>query len=62
MFSNLSQFLITLTDSSDFLDKQNHSVFGEISEGIEVVDKLNDTITDKDDKPYRHIRWVLGGL
>ena len=51
-----SQFLITLTDSSDYLDKQNHSVFGEISEGVEVVEKFNETITDGDDKPYRNIR------
>ncbi|ESO00185.1 hypothetical protein HELRODRAFT_83285 [Helobdella robusta] len=51
-----SQFLITLTEDTDYLDTQNHTVFGEVVEGFDVLEKLNNTITDKDNKPYKHIR------
>jgi len=45
-----------LTDSLDYLDQQGHTVFGEIGEGDEVLDKLNDTFCDKNHQPLQNVR------
>ncbi|XP_067945841.1 peptidyl-prolyl cis-trans isomerase sig-7-like [Watersipora subatra] len=51
-----SQFCITLADDLDYLDQQGHTVFGEVSEGEEVLDKLNELYCDKENKPYQNVR------
>ncbi|KAF6041662.1 PPIL4 [Bugula neritina] len=51
-----SQFFITLADSLDYLDQQGHTVFGEVGEGDEVLDKLNDTFCDKNHQPLQNVR------
>lgn len=50
-----SQFLITLADDVDYLDKQAHTVFGQIVEGHDIIDKLNKTLIDNQDRPYRDL-------
>ena len=50
-----SQFFITLADDLDYLNGI-HTVFGEISEGIEIVDKLNRVFIDKSNRPLRDVR------
>lgn len=50
-----SQFLITLAPDLQSLDGE-HCVFGEISEGLEIILKLNDAICDSDHRPYQDIR------
>lgn len=50
-----SQFFITLGDNLDYLDKQGHTVFGEVSEGIEIIQALNKVLIDDKDHPYRDI-------
>lgn len=50
-----SQFLITLGADLDNLDGL-HSVFGEVAEGHDVLDKLNEAFCDKEGKPYQDIR------
>ncbi|XP_051164251.1 peptidyl-prolyl cis-trans isomerase-like 4 [Leptopilina boulardi] len=50
-----SQFFITLAPNLQSLDGQ-HCVFGEISEGLEIILKLNETICDVKDRPYQDIR------
>ncbi|KAJ8681687.1 hypothetical protein QAD02_017479 [Eretmocerus hayati] len=50
-----SQFLITLAPELQSLDGQ-HCVFGEITEGLEIILKLNETICDADHRPYQDIR------
>lgn len=50
-----SQFFITLASNLHSLDGQ-HCVFGEISEGFEIILKLNETICDGKDRPYQDIR------
>lgn len=50
-----SQFLITLGAELDNLDGV-HSVFGEVAEGQEVLDKLNEAFCDKEGRPYQDIR------
>ncbi|CAH2250807.1 peptidyl-prolyl cis-trans isomerase-like 4 [Pelobates cultripes] len=50
-----SQFLITTGENLDYLDGV-HTVFGEISEGMDVVKKINAAFVDKDFVPYQDIR------
>ncbi|MBN3307116.1 PPIL4 protein, partial [Amia calva] len=50
-----SQFLITTGENLDYLDGV-HSVFGEVTEGMEVLMKINEAFVDKDFLPYQDIR------
>lgn len=50
-----SQFFITLGDDLDSLDEE-HLVFGHVSEGLDVIAKLNDVLTDEKNRPYQDIR------
>ncbi|VDI83452.1 peptidyl-prolyl cis-trans isomerase-like 4, partial [Mytilus galloprovincialis] len=50
-----SQFFLTLGDSLDYLDGV-HTVIGEITEGLEVIQKLNESYCDEKFKPFRDIR------
>jgi len=50
-----SQFFVTLANALDYLDGK-HTVFGEVSEGFDVIEKLNEAICDENDRPYQDIR------
>lgn len=50
-----SQFFITLGEALDSLDSE-HLVFGQIVEGLDVINKLNQTLTDEKYRPYQDIR------
>ncbi|KAJ7363665.1 Peptidyl-prolyl cis-trans isomerase-like 4 [Desmophyllum pertusum] len=50
-----SQFFITLGDDLDYLDGV-HTVFGEVVEGFDILDKLNEAICDDEHRPYQDIR------
>eukprot|EP00106_Octopus_bimaculoides_P000230 XP_014767672.1 PREDICTED: peptidyl-prolyl cis-trans isomerase-like 4 [Octopus bimaculoides] len=50
-----SQFFITLQENLDYLDG-THTVFGEVTEGFDIVDKINEAYCDKDHRPFRDIR------
>ncbi|XP_053737694.1 peptidyl-prolyl cis-trans isomerase-like 4 [Synchiropus splendidus] len=50
-----SQFLITCGESLDYLDGV-HTVFGEVSEGMDVLAKINEAFVDKDFVPFQDIR------
>ncbi|XP_033342817.2 peptidyl-prolyl cis-trans isomerase sig-7 [Megalopta genalis] len=50
-----SQFFVTLASELQSLDGE-HCVFGEITEGLEIIFKLNETICDGDNRPYQDIR------
>uniref|UniRef100_A0A6Q2YS93 Peptidyl-prolyl cis-trans isomerase n=1 Tax=Esox lucius TaxID=8010 RepID=A0A6Q2YS93_ESOLU len=50
-----SQFLITTGENLDYLDGV-HTVFGEVSEGMDVLAKINETFVDKDFIPFQDIR------
>lgn len=49
------QFLITTGDNLDYLDGV-HTVFGEVTEGMDIIKKINETFVDKDFVPYQDIR------
>jgi len=48
--TNGSQFFIVTTDAAPWLDGK-HTVFGEVTEGLDVVDKLEAAPTDGRDAP-----------
>ncbi|XP_060522675.1 peptidyl-prolyl cis-trans isomerase sig-7 [Cylas formicarius] len=50
-----SQFFITLGENLAYLDDK-HCVFGEIVEGFDVLEILNEVICDNDDRPYQDVR------
>jgi peptidyl-prolyl cis-trans isomerase-like 4 len=56
-----SQFFITLGENLEYLDEV-HTVFGEVSEGLDVLQKLNGTIVDDTNRPYQDIRLERGPL
>lgn len=49
-----SQFFFTLSHTLDYLDNV-HSVFGEVVEGMEIVHKLNEIISDDQHRPYKDV-------
>ncbi|XP_064913518.1 peptidyl-prolyl cis-trans isomerase-like 4 isoform X2 [Columba livia] len=48
-------FLITTGENLDYLDGV-HTVFGEVTEGMDVLKTINETFVDKDFIPYQDIR------
>lgn len=55
MYRYGSQFFITLGDDLDSLDGE-HLIIGQVSEGMDVVAKLNEVLTDEKNRPYQDIR------
>ena len=49
------QFFITLGTELDYLDGL-HTVFGEVVEGFDVLEKISETICDDEHRPYQDIR------
>ncbi|CAF0773036.1 unnamed protein product [Rotaria sordida] len=52
-----SQFFLTLSSDLDSLDGI-HTVFGEIVDGWDVLDKINIAVVDRDFRPYHDIRII----
>ena len=51
-----SQFFVTLSDKHlDYLDGKM-AIFGQVAEGLEVLDKINGVLVDEDGMPYKDIR------
>lgn len=55
-----SQFFIVVEDSL-FLDGQ-YTVFGQITGGIEVADKIVNLPRDRNDKPYERVEMTVEAI
>jgi cyclophilin family peptidyl-prolyl cis-trans isomerase len=53
--TNGSQFFIVTIDEAPWLDGK-HTVFGRVADGMEVVDKIEGSDTDQNDKPREEAR------
>ena len=51
-----SQFFITTKEDLDYLDNEKYTVFGCVSVGMDVVQKVNDCYCDEKGRPYRNVR------
>ncbi len=52
---NASQFYITVGENLDSLDEK-HTIFGEVSEGLDVLGAIGEAFVDDGGRPYQNIR------
>ena len=53
--TNQSQFFITTGENLSYMNEK-HTIFGEVSEGYEVVERINDAFVDDKGQPWQNIR------
>ena len=55
---NTSTFYITLTSNNLLSLNNKHTIFGILTKGFDVLDKINDAYVDEDSRPFRNIRII----
>ena len=55
---NTSTFYITLSSNNLISLNGKHTIFGEVTKGFDILDKINDAYCDEDNRPYQNIRII----
>ena len=55
---NTSTFYITLSSNNWISLNGKHTIFGEVTKGFDILDKINDAYCDEDNRPYQNIRII----
>ena len=55
---NTSTFYITLSYNNLISLNGKHTIFGEVTKGFDILDKINDAYCDEDNRPYQNIRII----
>lgn len=53
---NNSEFFITLSNENKEFLNGKHSIFGCVAEGLEILEKINQTYIDETNRPFKNIR------
>lgn len=53
--TNGSQFFIVTAEDASFLDRK-HSIFGQVTEGLDIVEQIERLPTDRNDRPQIEVK------